>query len=413
LYGLIASPSYVTHIHQAIDNVLLFERIGQYSGDEFVKHCGDSSNVKLDILIIDLTCCDDEAALITGIRKYRIARSGRVIILAPGRSPGDPMLAALVSEGIYDIVAPDRVDDPDEEDESEDDPSVSLMLRKQIHTPYHYANGLRWKGQQETTAPEEREKKKNTQRAEKSEKKKYIQEENDDWELDWEPEPVVKRRIETIVYQDRIVGAVSIGVFGATQRTGNTFSAFQMALWLSRNYRTALVEMEAASIRDLVPDSTIGKNHLQIEQLHVFIGGDSETATELLLREWDYVVFDFGNHWRKYLQLFARCQLHVLTAMGGDNVKVNVTIQELLQREWSRPLHLRILCSDSLFKQWDEATSRQDKRELKLHFWHARMVDSPFVEDESWAALLQDVLPRKTKRSGLLGLFGRGKGGSV
>jgi hypothetical protein len=96
--------------------------------------------------------------------------------------------------------------------------------------------------------------------------------------------------------------------------------------------------------------------------------------------------------------------------MGGDNVKVNATMQELQQREWSRPLHLRILCSESLFKEWDEATTRQDKRELKLHFWHARMVDSPFVEDESWPKMLQDVLPRKTKKSAFRGLFGIRKG---
>jgi hypothetical protein len=405
LYGLIGSSDYAPNILEAIDNVLLFERTGHFSGEEFIKHCGDSCHVKLDILIIDLTCCNDEAALLTGIRKYRIARSGRVILLAPGRSPGDPTLSALVSEGVYDIVAPElEEEDPDEETELES--PIPLLLKKQIQTPYHYANGLRWKGQQETEEPEERRKNKPSRREQKSERRK-----NDRHDMTWEldiPEEV--ERIETIVYQDRIIGSVSIGVFGATERTGNTFNAFQMALWLSKNYRTALIEMDAASIRDLVPDAMIGKNHLQVENLQIFVAGDTETATDLLLREWEYVVFDFGNHWRDHLQLFARCQLHVLTAMGGDNVKVNATMQELQQREWSRPLHLRILCSESLFKEWDEATTRQDKRELKLHFWHARMVDSPFVEDESWPKMLQDVLPRKTKKSAFRGLFGIRKG---
>lgn len=59
-----------------------------------------------DALVLDVAAGPPEA-LVQGLRRYRTARPGvRVILLAAGRQPGDPLVSALVNLGVYDIVAP-------------------------------------------------------------------------------------------------------------------------------------------------------------------------------------------------------------------------------------------------------------------------------------------------------------------
>jgi hypothetical protein len=66
-----------------------------------------------EALFIDLDAVDD-AALIDTLHAYRVQRpETRIIIYAPGRCPGDLVLAQLVALGIYDLVTPDEASTED------------------------------------------------------------------------------------------------------------------------------------------------------------------------------------------------------------------------------------------------------------------------------------------------------------
>jgi hypothetical protein len=67
---------------------------------------GSLKAINNEALVIDLDAVDN-AALIDTLHAYRVQRpETRIIIYAPGRCPGDLLLAQLVSLGIYDLVTP-------------------------------------------------------------------------------------------------------------------------------------------------------------------------------------------------------------------------------------------------------------------------------------------------------------------
>lgn len=84
--------------------------------------------VQLDLLIIDL---DMPGQMEEELHQYRVQRSStRIILLAPGREPGDPSVARLVALGVYDIV-------------SESDGLITELMNL-IRTPAGYAQAARW-----------------------------------------------------------------------------------------------------------------------------------------------------------------------------------------------------------------------------------------------------------------------------
>ncbi|WP_374713229.1 hypothetical protein [Symbiobacterium terraclitae] len=72
-------------------------------------------------------------ALITGLRQYRVRQpSVRIILLAPGRTPGDPLISTLVGLSIYDIL-------------TDDGPALPAAVRTALEqTPASYAHAARW-----------------------------------------------------------------------------------------------------------------------------------------------------------------------------------------------------------------------------------------------------------------------------
>lgn len=86
-----------------------------------------------DTLLID-TDAGPPAALVQGMRHYRTARARvRVILLAPDREPGDPLVSALVALGVYDIVTATESSDLE--------PALASTLER---TQATYADAARW-----------------------------------------------------------------------------------------------------------------------------------------------------------------------------------------------------------------------------------------------------------------------------
>ncbi|MBE3582217.1 MAG: hypothetical protein IMW96_11410 [Thermoanaerobacteraceae bacterium] len=83
---------------------LILERITAGQND-FAQALNAGARVAADVLVLELPPGLGEE-IIRFVEGYRMLRpTTRIIVLAPGRSPGDPTVAAIVHMGIYDIIA--------------------------------------------------------------------------------------------------------------------------------------------------------------------------------------------------------------------------------------------------------------------------------------------------------------------
>lgn len=138
MLGIIASPAYAQAIQAATDEEpILFERVGEFRTDEFLEFCKGASQISLRYFIVDVACTTKEA-LIRGVRIFRLRSNARIIVLASGRKPGDPVISTLVNLGVWDILTPEM----DQEEES--GAEVSEAIQRQMKLFYNYGNASRW-----------------------------------------------------------------------------------------------------------------------------------------------------------------------------------------------------------------------------------------------------------------------------
>lgn len=83
-----------------------------------------------DVLLIAVDAGPPEA-MVAGLRQYRAVQPHvRIILLAPGRQPGDPLISTLVGLGVYDILS---------------DTDLAPALRTALASPpATYAQAVRW-----------------------------------------------------------------------------------------------------------------------------------------------------------------------------------------------------------------------------------------------------------------------------
>ena len=138
MLGIIASPAYAQAIQAATDEEpILFERVGKFKTDDFLEFCKGASQISLRYFIVDVACTTKEA-LIRGVRIFRLRSNARIILLASGRKPGDPVISTLVNLGVWDILTPEM--DREEETGAE----VSEAIQRQMKLFYNYGNASRW-----------------------------------------------------------------------------------------------------------------------------------------------------------------------------------------------------------------------------------------------------------------------------
>lgn len=143
MYGIIANQ-YADDIKDVLEGKhILFERTGSFKPEEFHQICTAAAGVAIDVLIVDITCCSSDFDIVKGLRKYRVARSSRVVLIAPGRQPGDSTISALVGAGVYDIVSP-ALPVAEDEDEEPDELDIRPYLSQQLSMSYHLGNAARW-----------------------------------------------------------------------------------------------------------------------------------------------------------------------------------------------------------------------------------------------------------------------------
>lgn len=149
MYGIIASKDYIRDIRESLEgNSIWFEESGEFSSDIFQQHCQAAANANVQILIIEMNCTED-SSLIRGIQQFRLLRDSRIILIAPGREPGDTTITTLLGLQILDIIAPmrdEKREDDEEEEEGEETerPSIVPLIKKQLAMKPSYGNVVRW-----------------------------------------------------------------------------------------------------------------------------------------------------------------------------------------------------------------------------------------------------------------------------
>lgn len=426
MFGIIASEEYADDIRRSLQGEsIIFERIGTFSEEQFAAHCSAAAGVMIDTMIIDLTSCAAEFEMVRAIRKYRIARSNRVILLAPGREPGDAFITALVNAGVYDIVAPALPEADDDEDEETFELDVEPYIRQQLRMSYHIGNAARWMdlSEDQPAAPSGKVKDPSKKKVKAKAELKDEDEEEDEGER--QPKPKKKRLLrfdiadpleeddifslpiqKKVVYQDRIVGSVYVGVAGTGRRTGSTYAALQVAKYLTSYGTVAIVELQQESLSLLSyspPDQTAGGG-FELEGIACFPKASDEILHRVLMGDFKYVVLDFGALLEsEYAREFARCHVHLLT-MGAaiwDQDKAVHCIDELLDKGWSKKLEILVnFATKGTYQQIANAYSNREKTMLNLQFHHQPLVDHPLVFDGStFERMLGDALPKKRKKS--------------
>lgn len=409
MYGIIASEEYANDIKEALEGKhIIFERAGTFKPEEFANHCSAAAGVNIDVLIVDMTCCSSDPEMVRGLRKYRIARSNRVILLAPGREPGDPSITALANAGIYDIVAPALPEVEDDEDEPEL-LDVGPYLKQQLNMNYHIGNAARW----------------------------MDLDDDQPVKSGGSSKTVVKTKTETIIqeqiiYRDRIVGSVIVGVAAAGRRTGCTHTAIQISSFLaSEGYSTACIElMEPEHHRPVFSTfkadetSQLHPGGFRIGEIDYFPFDQVGNILDILQAGYKYIVLDFGqiiceeNGEKRptaYSQEFQRTSFNVLTAGSAlwDYKDVLQVVDTLKEWKWRKPLNVLINYADApLFDEITAALNVKEKQALQLHFQVAPYQPDPFKTTEpsgaAYREILKDVIPaqgQKRKKIGLLQLL--------
>lgn len=114
-----------------------FEELeGQYGAPSFHAREGDlyqalaqAARTQLHFLLIDIDC---SGTIVEELHQYRVQRPDtHIIILAPGRDPGDSLVARVVSLGVYDII-----NEPEE--------TMIKTLLYSIKNPANYTQAARW-----------------------------------------------------------------------------------------------------------------------------------------------------------------------------------------------------------------------------------------------------------------------------
>lgn len=431
MYGIISSSEYIYDIRHAVqDNSIWFEEYGEFSSDTFLIHCHSAAKANVQTIIIDMTCVDD-ASIIRGIQQFRLLRDSRIVIIAPGRVPGDSTITTLLGLQVLDIVAP--IIDMDSEDVER--PSIAPLIKAQLALKPSYGNAVRWdvKTDEAANLKELQSLKKNFSKEKEKGKERVttsgpeqtlldhihsdptIIEYISNIDLPPPPKSVVK---EVVVYKDRMVGTPVIAVGGVDRRTGTTWAALHIARFLaSRGFKTVCLELNDTLCSPNVfrfidfQESKHTPGGYHIDGVDLF-SNDRLISVDRIISEYEYAVLDLGqlvndNKLNDGIEHFVRANIQIVTAGSSDwdFDRLTAAISLFQSRDISKKLNILInLASEQRFNEINKLFSKQEKEEYKLSFYQAPYIPNDTTIDLSTEELLTmimaEFLPvQKQKRS--------------
>lgn len=451
MYGLIVSREHSKDAHDAIKGgEIWFEKVGSFSAEIFLQHCQAAAAVNLSILIVDLDTTDP-ASFIRGIRIFRQSRRDtRIILLAPGRKPGDPTITSLLPLQIYDIVAPegDLEEENDEEEEDheegdyegnyvEEDPDalsyLAILIKNQIAGDYGYGNIARWdtladgiieinvqhQTVQEKVREKDKDKKKNRDRPFGTDPAlvEHIH------SIEIEPPPD-RLKVKEVVVREHIAGTVIIAIAGSGNRTGTTHSAIQISNILQKlNVSVACVELlDPTTGKPVFEKFKSGDQLASVEggfrykEVDYYPEANMKQYLKVLSVKYDYIVLDLGDCLNnQYYEEFFRAQVSILTCGSSvwDFDELLNTLDHLYQRSWNKHMCIFInLGDDETFEMTAKTFSKKEKKHMNVDFYQGPFQPDPFLVDDDnripYEAMLGGILPTETKKKKKFGgLFRR------
>ena len=352
MFAVITNPNFWYEIEQAVNSKgedILYKRIDKEIN--IFEEIEKISRIPVRILIIDISCIEDQKKIPQAIRRFRIKNdNARIIVIAPNCLPGNELLSVLVTMGVYDIISP--------RGEKPEDMVILPSILDHIEKPASYARAVKW----DLNANEI-----NTDAKDNS-----ISNKKD--AAGTEKVLVEKTRTLTIE-KDRIIGTVVIAVAGTIHRIGTTHTALSIGKFLhDMNYSVAIMEMHNSQnfnfIKNSYSDITVKNDMFTLDGVDYYPYTQSLNVLDVLEEEYNYIIMDMGvKDWE-------------------------ITDLELILRTGDK-----IFKNKYLFNFSDRTTFEFIKSNMdNLPCFLASMNPQPFSKSkeasEVFRAILKDVLPR-------------------
>lgn len=237
----------------------------------------------IDKLVIDLSALrdlDDEIIEAIDTLRFLDEHLG-IIILATNRMAGDPLLKQIFQMGIYDIVC------------STDYQVIRDELGYCLVTGKNYKDAIAFKATETTERV------------------------------------VVKTEVR------KAIGNVLIGLVGAGERVGCTYTGIHMAAALRKmGYMVAVVECNQyhpvfEALRSEYDEKVFQEGYFSIEGIHFYMQGEEAVNTLLASGAYNFIICDFGAYEKCDQILFHRCQVRLIQSgsCAWDILKLNDVLE--------------------------------------------------------------------------------------
>jgi hypothetical protein len=253
VFSIIATPQSYEQIIQSVGNrgSVLYEHVAD--GEDILKVFDEAGRVNSSVLILDIDT-GVGSDLVRGVKKYKVARPHtRIILLAPGRKPGDQVVSQLLAKGVFDIVAPDL-------SETGELPIVPILSEVLDNEAATYGDAVRWDVENRV---DERDVQKQT------------------------------------VFMEKFIGTGFICVVGSRRGVGCTTMAVAIANYLAAKgkMRVALVELSRYPVLQWV--GRVSKNvdlftQSEEEYFQLYREDVKNLLEDISCQEYDFVVIDMG-----------------------------------------------------------------------------------------------------------------------
>lgn len=288
MYAVICDPNYWKEIEDTIkqrEEDIIFKQID--SEVDIISELDQISRIAVKHLIIDISVLE-ENKIIQAIRRYRIKNDKtQIIIIAPNCLPGNEIIHAIVSMGIYNIIAPQGED------------KLGPLLEDVLNIPRSYKKAVRWV----LDEPIENNKKVPGESKRNNESKSMAQ--------------------TTTITKEKIVGTVVIACAGTMSRIGTTHAAITIAEFLkNNNFSVALKELyNSTSFTDIegaYEDSKDEGDYYSLDGLDFYPYTENLSVLDVLERDYNYIVLDMGIYKNCNIEEFKRANSRLIVSGTKD-----------------------------------------------------------------------------------------------